>query len=200
MITTVIPTIGRDTLWSRAVPSIQAQTVKDWRCIIVGDGVDIPPFDDERIRVLRIEAPDYPEEPIAKWRVAGVRAFAHGLDHVDTNWFSYLADDDQYMPMHHDVLEAAGGKVDVVYGVSESVGRANMYGQQWPPSHRDICQGAYIMRTDTGHRPREDAPGTWDGDWWYRAIESGMKFGHIGHVVHRSYISDEHFRFHRGVA
>lgn len=196
MITTVIPTIGRDTLWTRAIPSILMQTVADWRCIVVGDGVDIEPFDDVRIAVLRIEATDYPADPYERWRIAGVRAFAHGLDHVKTDWFTYLADDDEFMPIHHEHLEAAGAKADVVYGLSESMGRANIYGQSWPPSHRDLCQGSYIMRTATGLRPRDDIEGTWDGDWWQRAIDARLRFRRIQHVVHRSYISDEHFAFH----
>jgi hypothetical protein len=65
---------------------------------------------------MRIDAPEYPDEPLYRWRIGGVRAFAHGLDHVQTTWFSYLADDDEYMPIHDEYLERAGGAADVVVG------------------------------------------------------------------------------------
>jgi len=195
-VTTVIPTIGRETLWTRAIPSLMAQTVEDWRCIIVGDGVHIPPFADPRITVMRIDAPEYPDDPLLRWRIGGVRAFAHGLDHVQTTWWSYLADDDEYMPVHDEYLERAGGDADVVYGMSESMGRSNIYGAEWPPRADDICQGGYIMRTALGMRPVEDTTRAWDTTWWHDVLgQPDIRFARIQHLVHRTYIADAVFDY-----
>lgn len=171
-ITTIIPTIGRETLWTRAVPSVRCQRA-DWRIIIVGDGVDIPSFDDSRIRVLRIERPDYPEDEHERWRIQGVRAFDHGISHVETEWWSYLADDDDYMPDHHGELLRWAGNVDVSIGAWEFMRHGSIrWPQTLPPGPMEVMQGAYIIRTVLDHRPKEtdlciDRHG-WDADWWDR--------------------------------
>lgn len=182
VVTTVIPTLGRPTLWTRAVPSVMAQ--QDWRCIIVGDGVTIPPFDDERISVYRIPRPRYPADPLARWRVGGVRAFAYGLERVESEWFSYLADDDYYTGAHHAVLRRASAGADVVYGQARRPGATALYGEQWPPRWDDLPQGAYIMRTDTGMRPTE-TPGdmAWDRAWWDEAQRRGLRFARANGIV-----------------
>ena len=54
MVTTIIPTLCRDTLYTRAIPSVMAQTVTDWRCVIVGDGIEPTAPDDGRFAVLGI--------------------------------------------------------------------------------------------------------------------------------------------------
>lgn len=173
-VTTVIPTIGRDTLWTRAIPSVMAQDA-DWRCIVVADGVDIAPFDDPRITVLRMDAPEYPDDHFERWRILGVRAFAHGLDHVETEWFSYLADDDEYLPSHHTALLRVADEADVVcgqwhYRIDDRTLAHSMVG--CPPGPMEVMQGAYIARTSLGIRPRDsglavDGAG-WDADWWHR--------------------------------
>ena len=179
VVTTVIPSIGRETLWTRAIPSLMAQTAPDWRCIIVGDGVDIPPFEDPRISVLRIDAPEYPEDPFERWRVLGVRAFNHGLDHVETEWFSYLADDDEYDSCHHQTLLGWADVADVIVGgwhyAYNGVHRAHRI-IGCPPDIMDVMQGAYIMRTSLGHRALEEptVPGAgWDACWWRRVLDRG---------------------------
>jgi hypothetical protein len=174
-VTTVIPSIGRDTLRSRTIPSLLGQTVTDWRCIIVGDGVDIPAFDDERITVLRIEEPDYPDSRRGRWRIAGVEALCHGLDHVETEWWSYLADDDAYAPIHHERLLEHAHHADCIYGRT----RYHTGDETPPPPHvpnlppesMDVCQGAYIVRTSIAPRPTtalDRGKEGWDAYWWSR--------------------------------
>jgi glycosyltransferase involved in cell wall biosynthesis len=195
VITTVIPTLGRDTLYSRAIPSLLAQTVTDWRCIIVGDGVEVEAHD-PRITTLSIPRTDYADD-IHRWRVGGVRAFNHGLDHVETEWVSYLADDDEYLPNHHaDLLRRAADDVDIVYGQSTSPGRNGHYGTHFPPDPFDICQGGYIIRASLGTRATE-TPGSesWDAAWW-RGLLPGSRFARITSVVHVYHPAPETHHFH----
>lgn len=171
LVTTVIPTIGRETLWTRALPSVMAQRA-EWCVIVVGDGEVIKPkrgFTSKRFRYLSIDRPDYPKDPAERWRVAGVAAFDHGLDHVETEWWSYLADDDEYTPKHHGELLRWAGQADCSIGAWRSIAHHRTHHPANPPTDKMVLQGAYIIRTVLNHRPRttgyDDA---WDADWWRR--------------------------------
>ena len=189
-ITTVIPTLGRDTLWTRAVPSVVCQKA-DWRIIIVGDGVDIEaPFDDPRIRILRIDRPDYPKDEREHWRIGGVRAFDFGLDHVETEWWSYLADDDEYLPNHHGSLLRWAGTCDVSIGTWEHRRLGTVVMANNPPGNMEVMQGAYIIRTVLDHRPKDSDLTVphhgWDADWWQRlGARSGIRYHVSPDVVAR---------------
>jgi len=203
LVTTVIPTAGRDTLWTRAVPSVMAQAT-DWRCIIVGDGVDVEPFDDPRITVTRIDRPAYPEDVRQRWRILGVRAFAHGLSMVDTEWWSYLADDDAYDPCHHETLLAASAGADCVYGVTHYHATEPGHRTQIPsvpPGTMEVCQGAYIIRTAVGPVPSEQlGPGHhrgdgWDADWWSAVLAMDLRFRVVPETVFHYYPSRDGFGY-----
>lgn len=202
MVTTIIPTIGRDTLWSRALPSVYAQTRDDWRCIVVGDGVDIPPVADGRVTVMRIDH-DRPTGALARWRYGGAAAFNAGLDRVDTEWVSYLADDDAYRPDHHERLLAASDGADLVYGQSQPhrpgderplAGR--LFGDRWPLEPHDVVQGSYILRASLGYRATEPAGESWDADWWHRLLALGLVIRRAEAVVHDYYPAPENAHLH----
>lgn len=178
LVTTVIPTIGRPSL-ARAIESAVGQSDL---VIVVGDGIepDVP----AGVMALRIDRPDYPDDPKVRWYQAGVRAFNHGLDHVTSEWFSYLADDDYYLPNHHAALLAASDGADLVYGMSESPGRSGHYGSNWPLQVHDVCMGAWIMRTDTGMRAVETTARSWDTDWWERVLQQNLRVARVNEVVH----------------
>ncbi len=201
MISTVIPTIGRDTLYTRAIPSVQAQTVTDWECIVVGDGVELDPVDDPRIRFLTIPKPDYPSDPHLHWSIGGVAAFNHGLDEARGEWVSYLADDDAYRPKHHELLLAAAtDDVDVVYGQSvmpEEQGE-QIYGNRWPLEPFDVVQGSYILRASLGHRAFiEPGQRGWDARWWTDLLERQVRTLMVKGIVHDYHPDPESLRFHR---
>jgi hypothetical protein len=85
MITFIIPTIGRNTL-TRTVISLLQQTNKNWKAIIVFDGVPIINFNDSRITAVSI-----PKK--GKLNHAGeVRNFAMKM--VTTEWVGFVDDDD----------------------------------------------------------------------------------------------------------
>jgi hypothetical protein len=165
----------------------------DWRCIIVGDGVDIAPFDDPRITVTRIDRPAYPDDARQRWRILGVRAFAHGLRMVQSDWWSYLADDDAYDPCHHETLLGTADDADCVYGVAHYHATEPGHRQKIPsvpPGNKSVCQGAYIMRTTETVYPTGDVgPGMdgWDADWWDRVVERGLRFRVVPETVFHYY-------------
>lgn len=76
--------MGRKTL-TRAVESLQKQSVQDWRAIVVFDNSYNINYEttDSRIKVMKSDVTNH----------AGmVRNYA--LDHVDTDWIAFLDDDD----------------------------------------------------------------------------------------------------------
>ena len=189
VVTTVIPTIGRETLWTRAVPSVEVQQA-EWRIIVVGDGVDIPPFPDPRITVLRIPRQKYPADPHEAWLVSGTDAARHGVEHVETEWWSYLSDDDAYDPQHHELLLDGAEDFDLVFGRSmyhvADVVTPVRSDPPVPPGDMDVCQGAYIIRTSLHHYPSavRVREGGWDATWWRQLRERGdVRFKRVPAVV-----------------
>jgi glycosyltransferase involved in cell wall biosynthesis len=92
-ITFIVPSVGRSTL-GRTLRSLLAQTVGDWRAIVVLDGVKapvLPEFDDPRVTVF------------AKARRVGVRNHAGqvrnwALALARTEWVAFVDDDDVVTP------------------------------------------------------------------------------------------------------
>lgn len=89
LITFIIPTIGRSTLIN-SINSLKNQTIKDWRAIIIFDGIscniDID-IDDNRIKVLECE-----KKGININSAGEVRNY--GISFVETKWIAFLDDDD----------------------------------------------------------------------------------------------------------
>lgn len=96
-ITFIVPTIGRSTL-IRAITSIKNQTKKNWRCIIIFDGVNIPKHitdsvkDDNRFSVIRINKVGCLNH--------GARVRNEGLKLVKTGWVGFVDDDDAISPYY----------------------------------------------------------------------------------------------------
>jgi len=80
-----MPTLNRPSI-SYSVESIQNQTVKDWKLIICGDGVQPPKFNDDRIQTIHI-----PKRNQSKARQAT-------LPLVQTDWVAFVDDDDWITP------------------------------------------------------------------------------------------------------
>ena len=103
-ISIICPTRNRwQLLYDRAIPSVFAQTYKNWEMIIVDDGSDEEwPFGavDKRIRVFRIEKqytyPRYNKK--YEWQAGPCNAINEGLRQVTGDWIARLDDDDEYYP------------------------------------------------------------------------------------------------------
>jgi glycosyltransferase involved in cell wall biosynthesis len=96
-ITFIIPTIGRPTL-QRAINSLIAQTNKNWKCVVVFDGVDIVNYADDRIKCIKIEKTG----SIGQYHGMSGLVRNHGLRIADTEWIGFLDDDDT---IHQDYVE-----------------------------------------------------------------------------------------------
>jgi glycosyltransferase involved in cell wall biosynthesis len=85
MITFIIPTIKRPTL-GRAINSLLQQNNKNWKAIVVFDGVEPIDFKDARIKSIKIQK-------TGKMNHGGqVRNV--GITAADTEWVAFLDDDD----------------------------------------------------------------------------------------------------------
>ncbi len=85
MITFIIPTIRRKTL-DNAINSLLSQTNKNWKAIVVFDGVETIKYKDSRIRCVHIPK-------IGKLNHAG-KVRNHAIQLADTEWVAFLDDDD----------------------------------------------------------------------------------------------------------
>ena len=85
MITFIIPTLKRNTL-QRAIDSLLQQTNKNWKAIVVFDGVDPVEYKHPQIKTIKIPK-------TGKVNYAGeVRNV--GIKAADTEWIGFLDDDD----------------------------------------------------------------------------------------------------------
>ena len=88
IITFIIPTIGRSTLIN-SINSLKNQTIKDWRAIIIFDGIssNINDINDIRIKILECD-----KKGININSAGEVRNY--GMSFVETKWIAFLDDDD----------------------------------------------------------------------------------------------------------
>lgn len=98
-ITFIIPSVNRATL-TNSVNSLLNQTNKNWKCIIIYDGVDGVDFDDDRIKCIKI---DKLGNNTSSHGVSGLVRDA-GLDLVETEWIGFLDDDDTLEPEYVETL------------------------------------------------------------------------------------------------
>lgn len=106
----ITPTIGRMTLDSRTIPSIQAQDDDDWRGVVICDGwertYEGPSPDDRRFNWI------YSDEGSAGMsRNVGI---AYAAAHHDPEWVGFVDDDDAIHPMYVKHLRFADDDTDVV--------------------------------------------------------------------------------------
>lgn len=99
IITFIIPSLNRFTI-IQTINSLKNQTNPNWRCIIVYDGVDGTQFDDERIKIIKIDktgliGPNNGQSGLVR---------NEGIKLVDTEWIGFLDDDDTIHPKYVQTL------------------------------------------------------------------------------------------------
>jgi glycosyltransferase involved in cell wall biosynthesis len=109
IITFIIPTIGRETL-SRTVQSLLNQTNKNWKCIIVYDGIEPHKFEDGRILVIKSEKMGGFGQHHGN---AGL-VRNEGIKLVTTEWIGFVDDDDTIHPQYVETLENNYREYDLV--------------------------------------------------------------------------------------
>ncbi len=120
MFTFIIPSINRDTL-AYAVNSALNQTYADFKIIICGDGVCVPPFDDPRS--VSIVAP-------RRGNQSATRMYA--ISHATTEWCVFLDDDDWVVPEYLEKFIPLIEKSDII------ISRMMNYGWEIPRDHELI--------------------------------------------------------------
>ena len=198
MISVIIPTYNRAKLLvERSIPSVLAQTNKDWELLIVGDGTDdetVEALDhlDTPFRFWNLAHDRYPSNHDQAWGLYGLTALNFGLDWAKGEWISVINDDDEYTPDNHEVLlaEAKRTESDFIYGMSDTwkngVRTGQLYGKV-PPGDGSVTQGSYIYRRSLEYRYRHDCYSrglNGDADMWVRMRNAGVTFAFLPRVVH----------------
>ena len=133
MFTFIIPSIRKDTL-EYAVESVLGQNYQDWRAIVCGDGVYVPPFEDDRILTI-----------IAPRRALASATRLYAAKYVDTEWIVFLDDDDWVAPNYLETFLPLVDTSDVI------ISQMMNYGTVMPAGH-DIIHGnvgiSFAVRTD----------------------------------------------------
>jgi len=93
IITFIIPSLNRFTILN-SIESLKNQTNPNWKCIIIYDGVDGTPFDDERIIIIKIDkkglvGPSNGQSGLVR---------NEGIKLCETEWIGFLDDDDTIHP------------------------------------------------------------------------------------------------------
>jgi glycosyltransferase involved in cell wall biosynthesis len=202
MISVIIPTYNRTRLLvERAIPSVLAQTNRDWELLIVGDGTEDQTWDAITdlsaafgfdFRFWNLAHDRYPDDHSQAWGLHGLTALNYGLDWARGDWISVLNDDDEYTPDNFEVLlaEAERTGADFIYGMSDTwkngVRTEQLYGRL-PPGDGSITQGSYLYRRSLEYRYRHDCHSrgrNGDADMWIRMHEAGVTFSFLPRIVH----------------
>jgi glycosyltransferase involved in cell wall biosynthesis len=145
-------------LVERTLASVRAQTYEHWEAVVVGDHCTddtaerIAALGDERIRFINLpQRGPYPEEPAARWLVAGSYPMNRALEEARGDWIAPLDHDDAWDPDHLEVLlaEARRTHAELVYGQARAVDESSgepldwVIGQ-WPPEQGRIALQAAI--------------------------------------------------------
>lgn len=202
LISVVINTWNRGKLLTeRTLPSVLTQTYQNFEIVIVGDGCTddteerVRAMRDPRIRYLNMpKHGDYPQDPLDRWRMAGVLASNKAMDLARGEWLAYIDDDDVYLP---DRLEATLGhalatKAEFVYGIGEQEIQPGIWHKvgSWPPKTGSVCHSAVLysaMLRVFKYDPeawKRNLPG--DGDRWERMYGAGVKMSFLDRVVCRA--------------
>jgi hypothetical protein len=178
LVSVLIPTWNRaELLTERTVPSVLAQTYRNFELVIVGDHCEddtarrLAQLGDPRIRFHNLpERGKYPQKAEWRWRVAGTTPGNKCLELARGEWLSYLDDDDVYTPDHIEVLLrfAQERRLEFAYAACD----------------REVATGDWLTIKDTPHRRGFDVyrdPEAWGNGvahstWFYRSYLRAFKY------------------------
>jgi hypothetical protein len=194
-------------LCARALASLRRQTYERWEAVVVGDAVTddtearIEKIGDPRIRFINLPfRGPYPDDPKARWRIAGTAPSNRGLDEARGAWIAPLDHDDEFTDDHVEVLlrHAQETRAELVYGklrvVDEASGRTvptplgvwpprlGQFGFQGALHHSALRRFHYSL-----HATLLEEPGDWN--LARRLWEAGVRFAFLDQVVTRYYFT-----------
>jgi hypothetical protein len=126
LVSVLVPTYSNASrLADRCLPSILAESHGNLEVVVVGDAalqpvVDVmKAIDDPRVRFVNLPMRGvYPEDPEARWLVAGAAPANEAMRLARGHWFCFMDDDDAFTPGRLETLlaEARAKRVELVYG------------------------------------------------------------------------------------
>jgi len=138
----ITPTWGRhEVLLNRCIPSVQAQTYRDFVHVIVSDGPDPALF-----AIL----PDLLELPEHAGGL-GAAARNYGVEHTESELIAFLDDDNAFRPNHLALLVGlldANPTADFAYGRMEYSNGQTSIGA-YPPALGQIDASSFVCRRKT---------------------------------------------------
>jgi hypothetical protein len=194
-----------DILTSRTIPSILAQTYKNWELIIVGDHCT----DDTQEKIRRLKDPrirfynfpfrsPYPDDPQDRWFSAGSPGMNKGVELAKGDWIAPQDDDDEFEPDHLEVLlkTALTGQYEMVYGKLKQYNTKTKEEKDiwsYPPEIGQYSSQAAIYMSLLNFFEYDTK--SWivsePGDWNHcrRMLEAGVNIGTIEKVVGKMYFT-----------
>jgi glycosyltransferase involved in cell wall biosynthesis len=188
-------------LITRSLASVLRQTYPNWELVVIGDACTddtesrIAELGDPRITFenLSVRGP-YPEDPGARWMIAGSGPMNRGIELARGAWIAPIDDDDEWHPDHLEVLlaHAHRSRAEIVYGKNRlrdvRNGRLlNVTIGDWPPReggftfqnslyHRGLGRFRYDLNAYLAREP---------GDWNLvrRMWSAGARFSFVDHPV-----------------
>ena len=195
LVTVRIATFNRArVLAERTLPTVLAQSYRNLEILVVGDRCTddtaerLAALGDPRIRFVNLpERGVYPEEPFARWCVAGAAPMNYALREARGEWIAPLDDDDEFAPDHvAAMLDACRtARWEWCYAVA----RMQLLTGEWravgdPPLRRDhVCHSAVFYWAGLRFMPHDveawklGEPGDWN--LWRRMKGAGVRMGHV---------------------
>lgn len=218
----ILTASARPRLLRRALRSLFSQSCKDWELVLAIDGEDPEVLDiaadlrdTQNVIVSFVPFPvkeqasgvqpaEGPIRPIPVKRLAVAVNHAMGL--ATGKWFTYLCDDDEYLPgrferylPHLDLADVVCGHADFVDlqgAVKRSTKLVYRYPEPKEPGHAElveaiypcnfICQDSVVHRRTELRWPTDDDPTPCDWRFWLRLRAAGFRFRRIGTVGERA--------------
>lgn len=199
LVTIRIATYHRPELIGGAIASALAQTYPRLEVLVVGDRCSaetaavVSGFHDPRVKFVNLPARGmYPDELMARWRVAGVLPANAALLLGQGAWITACDDDDELTPDHVQVLlgEARTRRLEMVYSCAKmevDAGRWEILGGA-PLREGHVTQGSvlysmglrFLRFSNTCWRNEQPA----DWNLWSRMEAIGVRTGFVDHVTY----------------
>lgn len=203
LVTIRIATYHRPQHIGAAIESCLAQTHARVEVLVVGDRCSedtarvVRGFHDPRLRFVNLPARGlYPDEPMARWRVAGVWPANAALMLGEGSWITACDDDDVFTPDHVEVLlrEARARRLEMVWSKAHmevAPERWETVGEE-PLAEGRVTQGSvlYSMGLRFLHMSntcwRREQPADWN--LWSRMRAIGVRMGFVDHVTYTHHL------------
>ena len=200
LVSVVIPTFNNPRLLiERSIPSALSQSYERVEVVVIGDAAGretvraMQAIDDPRVRFynLNVRGP-YPDDPVARWHVAGTPPYNEAVRRARGAWIAPLGDDDSFRPDHVERLlsEARERRLEVAYGRYRAHFREGSAPQDigvFPPRFQEFTMQTMLYPRALAFFELElsDALFGIPGDWALieRMLRCGVRFGMLDEIV-----------------